>query len=92
MQVKQIYTYPVGDFLSGFPDDKCYFRNQDIISFDPNVCNISEQKKSSLKVSICDPNLKKTNDYLIIGCFVLGSLAFILMIMLLISKSNRYDY
>jgi len=45
----------IAETISSFPDDNCYFSNESIISFDPNVCNIPKtpEKIEAQKAVAC---------------------------------------
>ena len=53
----------IGELLADIPDDKCYFINDDIIDFDPNVCKINITTKNDITNPILITNKSKRSHH-----------------------------
>ena len=81
----------IAETIGSFPDDHCYFSNQSIISFDPNVCDIPKtpEKIEAQKAVACPaPPVCDTSSSsnLLIVCGVLGILALLFFILYMTAK------
>lgn len=87
--VSIIISEYLGDLIGSLPDDKCYFNSNNIVTFNPDVCNITKSQSNNGPGSpqscppppICDTSLSNTNNYLMIGCGILGVLVIVLFIL-----------
>lgn len=86
--VSIIISEYLGDLIGSLPDNKCYFNSNNIITFNPDICNITKNESAQCpppptcpEKVVCDTSLGVTNNYLMIGCGILGFLVIILFIL-----------
>ena len=64
-------------FLGQFPNDKCYFNKQQILLFEPNMCDIKSEKTD------------QTNYTLLLGGSLVLTIIIIIALIVLLNKSKK---